>query len=257
MSNIAHIAGRELKSYLSSPWTYAVLAAAVFILGFIFAGQIAWFSEVSQRPAGGGYYGTAHYNLHTDVMDPFIMACGFILIFLVPVLTMHLIAGERRHRSIELLLTSPVSSWEVVLGKFLGAMGLMIVLLALLMYVPAVLYIFGEPDTSVMLTSLLGAVLLIACYVSVGIAASSLSENMIVSAILGITLLLLVWVIEIGTLVTSTEWIKSTLEAMSLVRHVENFTRGVIDTRDVVFMLSFCVLFLFIGQQRIESLRWR
>ncbi len=256
MSNVLNIAGREVRTYLASPWTYVVLAAAVFILGFVYAGQIAWFAEAVQRPAGG-YFGPAQYNLHTDVVEPFVIASSFILIFLVPVLTMHLIAGERRQRSIELLLTSPVSSWEIVLGKFFGAMGLLGVLLLFLGHVPIVLYIFGEPDTPVMLTSLLGVVLLCACYASVGVAASSLSENMIVSAILGIVLLLLVWVIEIGTLVTQAEWIRSALEAMSLVKHLENFTKGVIDTRDIVFMLSFTILFLFIGQQRIESLRWK
>jgi len=255
--NVLHIAGRELRTYLTSPWTYVVLAAAVFILGFIFAGQVAWFSDVSQRPAAGGYWGATHYNLHTDVIDPFVMACAFILIFLVPVLTMHLIAGERRHRSLELLLTSPVSSWEIVLGKFLGAMGLMAVLLALLSYAPIVLYIYGDPDSGVMWTTLLGLGLLLACYVSVGIAASSMTENMIVSAILGVVLLLMAWVIEIGTLVTQVEWIKTTLESVSLVRHVENFVAGVVDSRDVVYLVSFCLLFLFIGQQRIESLRWR
>ena len=254
--NVFHIAWRELRTYLTSPWTFVVLAAAVFILGFIFAGQVAWFSDVSSRPSDG-YFGPANYNLHTDVVDPFVMAVSFILIFLVPVLTMHLIAGERRQRSIELLLTSPVSSWEIVLGKFLGAMGLLGVLLLLLMYVPVVLYVYGDPDGGIMWTSLLGMVLLISCYVAVGIAASSMSENMIVAAVLGVVLLLFVWVIEIGTLVVQTGWVKSALEAMSLVRHVENFSKGVIDTRDLVYLVSFAVLFLFVGQQRIESLRWK
>jgi len=144
-----------------------------------------------------------------------------------------------------------------VLGKFLGALGLLGVLLLLLTYVPVVLYVYGDPDSGIMWTSLLGVVLLISCYVAVGIAASSLSENMIVAAILGVVTLLFVWVIEIGTLVIQTGWMKEALEAMSLVRHVENFSKGVIDTRDVIYLVSFAVLFLFIGQQRIESLRWK
>ena len=256
MSNILHIAGRELRMYVASPWTYVVLAAAVAILGFFFGGQVAWFAELCQRP-DSGYGGPAHYNLHTDVVDPFVGVSGIILIFLIPVLTMHLIAGERRQRSMELLLTSPVSSWEIVLGKFAGAMGLYGLLLLLLGYAPVVLYRFGEPDTAILLTSLLGMVLIGACYVSVGIAASSLSENMIVSAILGIVLLLVVWVIEIGTVATSTQWIQGTLEYISLVRHLESFTTGMIDTRDLVYLASFCGFFLFVGQQRVESLRWK
>lgn len=256
MINALHIAGRELRVYVSSPWTYVVLAAAVFILGFFFGGQVAWFADLCQRPPSG-YMGPAHFNLHTDVVDPFVGVSGIILIFLIPVLTMHLIAGERRQRSIELLLTSPVSSWEIVLGKFLGAMGLFGILLALLGYAPVVLYAWGEPDTPVMLTSLLGLALIGACYVSVGVAASSMTENMIVSAILGIVTLLMVWVIEIGTVVTQTEWIQSTLEYISLVRHLESFTSGRIDTRDLVYLLSFSLFFLFLGQQRVEALRSR
>ena len=123
-----------------------------------------------------------------------------------------------------------MSSWEIVAGKFLGAMGLFGIMLALLGDAPVVLYAWGEPDTPVMLTSLLGLALIGACYVSVGIAASSMTENMIVSAILGIVTLLMVWVIEIGTVVTQTEWIQSTIEYISLVRHLESFTSGRIDS---------------------------
>ena len=256
MINVLHIAGRELRIYVSSPWTYVVLAAAVFLLGFFFGGQVAWFADMCQRP-NTGYMGPVQYNLHTDVVDPFIGVSGIILIFLIPVLTMHLIAGERRQRSIELLLTSPVSSWEIVLGKFLGAMGLFGLLLALLWYAPAVLYTWGEPDTPVMLTSVLGLLLVGACYVAVGVAASSLTENMIVSAILGIVLLLVIWVIEIGTVMTQTEWVQNTLEYISLVRHLESFSAGMIDTRDLVYLGSFVLFFLFVGQQRVEALRSR
>ncbi len=256
MSNVLHIAGRELRIYLSSPWTYVVLAAAVFILGFFFGGQVAWFADMCARPASG-YMGPVQHNLHTSVVDPFIGVSGIILIFLIPVLTMHLIAGERRQRSIELLLTSPVSSWEIVLGKFFGAMGLFSFLLLLLGYAPVVLYSWGEPDTPVMLTSLLGLLLLGACYVSVGVAASSLTENVIVSAVLGIVVLLSMWVVEIGTVMTDTEWIVSSIEYVSLVRHLESFTSGVIDTRDLVYLLTFSLFFLFLGQQRVEALRSR
>ncbi len=256
MMNALHIAGRELRVYVASPWTYVVLAAAVFLLGFFFGGQVAWFADMCQRP-DTGYMGPVHYNLHTDVVDPFIGVSGIILIFLIPVLTMHLIAGERRQRSIELLLTSPVSSWEIVLGKFLGAMGLFGIMLALLWYAPVILYAWGEPDTPVMLTSLLGLVLVGACYVAVGVATSSLTENMIVSAILGVVLLLVVWVIEIGTVMTQTEWVQSTLEYISLVRHLESFSAGMIDTRDLVYLGSFIFFFLFVGQQRVEALRSR
>ncbi len=254
--NVLHIAGRELKMFLISPWTYAVLAATVAILGFFFAGQVSWFAEVSQRPTGG-FMGPVHFNLHTDVVAPYIGLIGIILIFLMPAFTMHLIAGERRHRSIELLMTSPVSSWEIVLGKFLGAMGLYGVLMLLLAYVPIVMYAWGQPDDKIMLTTLLGVFCLGACYISVGIAASSLSENMIVSAVLGIVVLLLFWVIEIGAVVTDAGWLSSTLEMASLVRHLDNFTAGLIDTRDLVYMGSFSFFFLFVAQQRLESLRWR
>jgi ABC-2 type transport system permease protein len=100
-------------------------------------------------------------------------------------------------------------------------------------------------------------VLLLCCFVSVGLAASSLSENMMISAIVGFAILLLFWVIEIGTVVAQSGWIKETLEAMSIVGHLENFTRGMLDSRDVIYMASFSIFFLFLAQQRVESLRWK
>jgi len=254
--NVLHIAGRELKMFLISPWTYVVLAATVAILGFFFAGQVSWFAEVSQRPSGG-FMGPISFNLHSDVVAPYIGLVGIILIFLMPAFTMNLIAGERRQRSMELLLTSPVSSWEIVLGKFLGAMGLYLVLMLMLAYVPITMYVWGNPDNKIMLTTLLGVVMLGSCYVAVGIAASSLSENMVVSAVLGIVVLLLFWVIEIGAVVSQGGWLQSTLEMASLVRHLDNFTSGLIDTKDLVYMGSFSFFFLFVAQQRVESLRWR
>lgn len=254
--NVLHIAGRELKMFLISPWTYVVLAATVAILGFFFAGQVSWFAEVSQRPSGG-FMGPISFNLHSDVVAPYIGLVGIILIFLMPAFTMNLIAGERRQRSMELLLTSPVSSWEIVLGKFLGAMGLYLVLILMLAYVPITMYVWGNPDNKIMLTTLLGVAMLGSCYVAVGIAASSLSENMVVSAVLGIVVLLLFWVIEIGAVVSQGGWLQSTLEMASLVRHLDNFTSGLIDTKDLVYMGSFSFFFLFVAQQRVESLRWR
>lgn len=254
--NILHIARRELKMYLTSPWTYIVLAAAVCLQGIFYAAQIYWFAEMCQRPADG-FYGPMHFNLHSEIVTPYIDLFGVIFTMITPVLTMHLIAGERRQRSIELLLTSPISSWEIVLGKFAGALGLFGVLLVFLWYAPSFLYIWGDPDTSIMLTSGLGLVLLIACFISVGIAASSLSENLIVSAMLGVVTLLVFWVIEIGTVMTQTGWITATLEAMSLPGHMDNFTRGMLDSRDIIYMVSFCAFFLFVAQQRVESLRWR
>jgi len=254
--NIIHIARRELKMYLTSPWTYVVMAAAVLFQGGMYFASVWWFSDLCQRPTDG-FYGPVHLNLHEYIVDPYISLFHILFTLMAPVLTMHLIAGERRQRSIELLLTSPISSWEIVLGKFLGAMGLFGVLLAFLWYVPGFLYIWGDPDTSIMLTTGLGLGLLIACLVSVGIAASSLSENLIVSAILGVTTLLMFMVIDIGTVIAQSGWLNATMEALSLPGHLTNFTRGMLDSRDIIFMVSFSVFFLFVAQQRVESLRWR
>jgi ABC-2 type transport system permease protein len=190
------------------------------------------------------------------VYRPLFAVLGIILLFLVPFITMRLLAEEKRSGSAELLFTYPLTDWAVIAGKFSAAL---LIYLILLVFTVSYSLVFGTVirlDWGALGTGYLGLTLLGAACLSLGLFASSLTENQIVAGVIAFALLLLFWIIgwtqelgggELGILV----------KQLSLLDHYENFTRGVIDTRDLVYCLSFIYFFLFLTKRQLESRRWR
>lgn len=238
MRNIVTIGTKEFKSYLASPMAYIITAA--FLIGtgvfFIYFSQ-AWLNETSMR----GVFGNQLYVV--------------IVLLLMCLLTMRLIAEEKKLGTIELLMTAPVRDSELVIGKFLGSVGVMLVMYAFTLYYPLMLLIYGDPDVGPVVSSYLGLVLLGSSALAVGIFASSLTSNQIVAAVVGGLIVLGLWFLGYLAGVFPAA-IASFVNYFSPSNYHPYFVRGIIDTRGVVYYLSIIALFLFLATRSVENSRW-
>ena len=235
MRNVLTIAGREFRLYFVSPIAYAVLAAFLVVNGFLFALILFSTREASLR----------------DVFAN--MAVVFL--FLSPALTMRLLAEEQRSGTIELLLAAPVRDSEVVLGKFLGCLGFLAVMLGATLYYPLQLFVFGRPDVGPLVTGYLGMLLTASAFMSIGLLASAFTQNQIVAAVVSLMALLLLWVLSAASSFVGPE-VGGLLQYLGLSGHIESFQRGVIDSRDVVYFVSLIIACLFVSVRALESRRW-
>ncbi len=237
MKNIGLIASKEFRSHLTSPMAYIVTFVFLLITGTFFSTYLT----------GTGYTDTSIAGF----LDP----GNLLLLLFASVLTMRLLAEEKKLGTWELLLTAPVRDTEVVLGKFLGSMGVLMVMLALTLYYPLLLFIFGDPDVGPIVTSYIGLILLGSSAMAVGLFASSLTSNQIVAAVISGLILFSLWFVGYAVGLVP-ENIGELLSYISLVGHFNSFTIGIIDTRAIVYYLSLIALFLFFTIRSIETGRW-
>lgn len=236
MRNILIIAKKELRSYFTSAIAYVVFAMFLILAGYFFSAILL----ITKQATFTG----AAYNIMIT------------LLFLVPLITMRLFAEERKLGTLEILLTKPVKDFEVVLGKFLAAFSFLI-----LMFLTTGVYIFilvkyGNPDLGPIWSSYLGLLLVGASFLALGIFASTLTENQIIAAVISFALILFLWIMNwiSGQLGTGQEGL---LSYLSLSSHFDDFLRGVIDLRNVVFYLSFIIFWLFVTFKSIEVRKWK
>jgi ABC-2 type transport system permease protein len=234
--NTLAIAERELKSFFVSSIAWIIAAAFMAMCGFLFAVILLNSNEASLR---------------------FLISnLSVILLFVAPFLTMRLLAEENRLGTVELLLTNPVRDVEVVIGKFLGVMGFILVMLALTLYFPALLFVFGSPDPGPIISGYLGVILQAAAFASIGLAISSTTENQIVAAFLAFAINLILWLSE-----SISQFVGKPLDAvmkyLSITSHFQDFSRGVIDSSHVIFFLSVVAAALFLTYLSLQTRRWR
>jgi ABC-2 type transport system permease protein len=205
-----------------------------------------------QAPQMGG----GPMNINQQMIRYVFLNSTIIFLFVVPLITMRTYSEEKRSGTIELLMTSPITDYQIVIGKFLGALSLYAAMLGITLIHIGVLFAYGSPEWKPVLTGYLGLLLLGGCFVSVGLFFSSLTRNQIVAGMFTFAVLLLLWVIDWvgGFAGPSLEKLTSYL---SLTGHVEDFLRGVIDTQHVVYYLSFITFGLFLTAKAVDSERWR
>ncbi|MBI4298595.1 MAG: ABC transporter permease subunit, partial [Chloroflexi bacterium] len=215
MRNIAAIAWKETKAYAFSPMAFVIASVFLAFTGVVFVLSISTpFPEASVR----GYISPA----------------AFFLIILSPVITMRLLAEEQKLGTLELLLTAPVRDFEVVLGKYVASLLIIVGTIALTFFYVLLLYWFGDPDTGTLLSSYLGLILYAAATLAIGLFASSLTGNQIVSAVVAIgAIVILSFIHQVGSLVTG--WYSLVLVQLSLNTHFDDFYRGVIDSGNVIY----------------------
>jgi ABC-2 type transport system permease protein len=240
MKNAFTVFKKELRSYFSSPVGY------VFIIFYLLVSN-AFFFFVQD-----------FFKQGQDSMRGFFAAMPWIFLFFVPAISMRLWAEEKKMGTVELLLTMPLKEWEVVLGKFLAAFAFLGIALLFTLTVPISLAYLGKPDFGVIVGSYVGALFLGSAYLAIGLYISSLTENQVVAFIISLAVVFVlllvgiapVWLNAVGSLVSFCDYV-------SLLSHFNNVTRGVIDSRDVVYYASVIVLFLYLNIKNIEARKWR
>ena len=233
------IAWKEIQAYFTSPMGYIVALVFLAWTGFWFGISI---SGVFPEASIDGY-----------IRFP---GASFILILLAPAITMRLMAEEQKLGTIELLLTSPVRDWEVVLGKFLASLTFFLVTLALTLYYVLLLYVYGDPDSGPVWSGYLGLILYGATALSIGLLTSSLTNNQMVALVVGFGILLILFVIDLASGLV--DGVGSTiLTEVGLRAHLDDFSRGVVDTNDIVYYVTVIAIFLFLTVRALETRRWR
>lgn len=239
MSNITTMAGRELGAFFLSPIAYAVSAVFLFSTGLAFGlGTFQNGAEASLR----------------SLMEFWIV---LILVFVLPMLTMRLISEELRSGTIESLTTAPVNELQIVLGKFFGAFGFFLILLASLLIYPLILARYGPIDLKLLLCNFIGLVLLGGLYIAVGLFFSACTKHQIVAVLLSFALLALATFAFQGLATVVDGWPKALLQHLSIRTHFFDFVRGLLDLNHVVFFLTTTILFLFLTVKRVEMRRWQ
>ncbi|MBI2219638.1 MAG: ABC transporter permease subunit [Acidobacteria bacterium] len=254
MRNVVAIAGKELRSYFASPVAYIITGLFALIFGWFYVNSLAWFVERSMgmdQFGGGG-----SVNVNQDLIKYLLLNATVVMLFLLPMITMRTYAEEKRSGTIELLLTSPVRDIEIILGKFFGALGLYCVMLLVTVLYLAVLFIYGNPEWKPIASAYLGLVLLGGSFISFGLFISSLTKNQIVAGVGTFTLVLMLWIIDwVGDQAGST--VREVVAYLSITKHFEDFAKGVIDTKHVVYYLSFIAFGLFLTAKSVDTERWR
>jgi ABC-2 type transport system permease protein len=256
MGNTFAIAERELRAYFASPMAYIIVGLFALVFGFFFYAYVGFFAQASMRMGQFGFGGQQVLNINQELIRPLLLSASTLALFLLPMVTMRTYAEEKRTGTIELLLTSPVTDVQIIMGKFLGAVGLFaVMLLPTLLYI-GLLFWYGNPEWRPIAAGYLGLLLLGASFISLGLLISSFTSNQIVAAIGTFAVLLLLFVI--GWLGETTGGVTAdVLKYLAITEHFEDFSKGVVDTRHVIYYLSFITFGLFLTARSVDSERWR
>ena len=246
---------KAMRLYFGSPVAYVVFTFFLVISGWFFSQIFLFYSDVSMRSFMQPQFGQ-NLNISENVMRPLFTNMSVVLLFFMPMLTMRLFAEEKRSGTMELLLTYPVRDGEVLTGKFLAAAALYALLLALTLLYPGLVAHFARVEWGPLLTGYLGLILVGATFLAVGLLVSSLTENQIVAGFGTFGVLLAFWVIGWGA-EFSGGTLRTVLQYLSMTEHLDGFSRGLIDTKDLVYYGSAIGLALFFTLRSLESKRWR
>lgn len=251
MRNAWVIADKELKLYFASPIAYGLIAFFALLLGAIFWLTLAFFVEQSAGRAQG-----FPINLNEGIIRPVFANMAVFSLFIIPMITMRLFSEEKRQGTFELLATSPVKDWEIVFGKWIGAMLLYLTVILFASISFLILFMYGQPDWKPFVTGYLGLILQGGVLIAVGTFLSSLTRNQIIAGVAGFASCLLLWILSWMTEIR-TDAVSKVVSYISVLVHFEPFAKGLINSMDVVYYLSMIFFWLFLTTRSLESIRWR
>jgi ABC-2 type transport system permease protein len=257
MNGISAIFKKELKTYFYSPVAYVMLGVFLFVMGFIFSAFVSIYHQYNMAQRFGGAQTITLDKLAASLYQNM----AFILCFVTPFITMRLYSEEKRQQTLELLLTAPVRGSELVIGKFGAALTLMLMMVGVSFIYVFFMILWGNPDTHIILTTYLGLILSLACYISLGGLISSLFSSQAIAAVWTFIILLLLWLLQsVGGRISATtgpiEW-GPTLVYLSPLGHFNSFAEGLLHIKDVVYFVTFTGFGLFLTHRVLESNRWR
>lgn len=257
MRNIVAICKRELLSFFVSPIAYFVITGFALLVGFFFFNYLAFFARMYNMAQMMAFRGGGQLpNLNESVIEGLFQTMIVILVFLVPLLTMRIVAEEKRRGTFELLITSPVSISEIVMGKFMGLAVVLSAMLLISFIFPVLLIVYGSPEIPPIISGFVGVLLCALGFASIGMAVSSFTENQIVAGVSSMVVLLLLYVIQ-----APAESVGGTasevLRYLSPIDQVQQFLKGVISLRSVAYFMSLILVGLFVSHRALEAQRWR
>lgn len=254
MRNIFTICGKEVKSYFASPIAYLLMALFGIIFGFFFFSSTAYFVKASLQSQMMGRQQPMSVN--EFVIQGLFGNASVVGLFLIPLISMRLFAEEKRSGTIELLMTSPLHDWEITMGKWLGAMVMYLCVILIAAADISLLFAWGTPDWRPILTGFLGLILQGGTVLAIGTFISTTTKNQIIAGATTFTTCLLLWVLSWVSAYNDAAWGK-VVAYCSILTHFEPFSRGIVDTKDLVFYASAIFLGLFLTTRSLESMRWR
>lgn len=253
MGNIAAIAQKELRSYFASPIAYTIIGFFALVFGWFYIVSLTFFMQASMQM---GMPGQGQVNINNMAIRPLLQNVSVVALFVLPLITMRTYAEEKRTGTIELLLTSPLTDFQIIMGKFLGAVALYSLMLAVTAIHMIILFVYGNPEWKPILSGYLGLLLMGASFISIGLLISSLTKNQIVAGMVTFAVLLLLWTVSWMS-DSAGPVMRRVLEALSITSHFDDFSKGVIALNHVVYYLSFITFGLFLTAKSVDSERWR
>ena len=259
MKNILAIVERELRAYFISPVAYVVLTIFVLLSGVFFQTmlrqiiQMATINALQSQQFGGA---PRPMDVSGLIGQSFLGTMSVILLFMLPMITMGLFSEEKKRGTIELLLTAPLTDFQVVMGKYLAAVSFYVIMLATTWVPISVLFLYADPAWGPMLTGYLGLLLYGTALLAVGLFISTLTENQIVAGVLSFGAILMLWMVDVVAQ-SATATTRAVLTYLSILGHLDEFIRGVLTTSHVIFYLSLMILGLFLTYRSVDSMRWR
>jgi ABC-2 type transport system permease protein len=253
MSNVLTIAQKELKSYFASPIAYIVIGFFALVFGWFYYVSITFFLQASLQM---GMPGAGQINVNSMAIRPLLSNIAVVALFMLPLITMRTYAEEKRTGTIELLLTSPLTDTQIVLGKFLGAAALYAVMLAVTWIHIGILFVYGNPEWKPIVTGYLGLLLMGASFISIGLLISSLTRNQIVAGMVTFAVLLLLWTVNWMS-ESAGPTMQKILSALSITERFDDFSKGVLSVSHLVYYVSFFTFGLFLTAKSVDSERWR
>lgn len=265
MRHVTAIAGREIRSLFVSPTAYVVLSLWAILAAVFFLSSLVSFQMELVRIQQFQQFELARsWNLNDHLIAPFIASMWIVLIFVVPGITMGLFAAEKSNGTEEFLLTSPLTIWEIVLGKFLAGAAFVALMTAVVAFFPGVLFVYGDPEVGKTAASLLALFLLSLSYVAVGAFASSVTRNQLIAFFLALVILLVMLMLGFlsniigqgagGSFMQSTG---DVLRWLAPDEHFQNMLQGLVETGDLAYFGVIAGVFLLLAKASIESVRWR
>ena len=249
---------RELLSYCVSPVVYVVLIAFLGLSGWNFFALLNRFLLVIARDTSNAemFQQMPHvFNVNMDLLRGWFNMSAQFLLFLSPAISMRLLAEERGTGRIDLLLSAPITDFQLIFGKFLAGVALCVLLLLPTAVYPALLFWYGSPELGQILSGYMGMVLLSLAVMSVGLVISSLTSSQIVAAVATLGIVMVLWLV--GVVGTEGSLVREIFSSISLMDHFSEFSSGIIALKNIVFYVSFAAFMLFLSLRAVESQRWR
>lgn len=257
MTAIRTIAFKEIKGFFASPTYWIICFLVSVMLSWVFPIQLNLFSQLLANYVLQQDVPTNQLNIHYGVFLRELSYLNLMLIFIVPALAMKLFAEEKKLRTFDLLLTSPVTSFEIVAGKFLAVATAIFGIIVLAFLYPAATSLLADIQWAPLIVAFLGLFLVGLVYGAMNLFASSLTDNTIAAYIISVIFNLSIWFIGIGSEIVDSEKARGFFEHISLSSHLSTLLEGTVRTSGLVFFVSVLVLFCFLAERVVESSRWR